>query len=185
MVTIRRERPDDAESVATVHVRTWRAAYAGIMPDEFLDRLNVAAWAQRRRDVRTADGDHPFTTLVAEADDELVIGFATVGPYRNGQDPTDLDSTCGEILTMYVEPSHWSTGVGRELMAAALAELTARGWAQMRLWVLEENVRARRFYEQAGLVPDGERASFDLHRAGGGPPASLTEIRYARRLVGG
>lgn len=171
--------------MASVHVRTWQAAYDGIMPDEVLARLSVPAWAQRRRDVRTADGDHPFTTLVAETDDGRVIGFATVGPYRNGQDPTDLDHTCGEILTMYVEPAHWSTGVGRELMAAALTELTARGWTQMRLWVLEDNTRARRFYERAGLVPDGERATFDLQRSGGRPPASLTEIRYARRLSDG
>jgi ribosomal protein S18 acetylase RimI-like enzyme len=180
MVTIRREEPEDAEAIAAVHVRTWQAGYAGIMPDEVLARLNVDVWAQRRHDLGTADPDHPFTTLLAE--DPGVVGFTTVGPYRNNQDPDDLDHGYGEILTMYVEPARWGTGVGRELMTAALAELTARGWTQLRLWVLEENARARRFYERAGLVADGERATFELQRSGGRAPIGLAEVRYAARL---
>ena len=182
MVTIRPEGPDDAEAVAGVHVRAWQACYAGIMPDEVLSRLNVAVWAQRRRDLGTADGDHPFRTLLAEADDAAVIGFTTVGPYRNNQDRDDLDHRYAEILTMYVEPAHWGTGAGRELMAAAVAELTGRGWAEVRLWVLADNRRARRFYERAGLAADGETSTYELQRSVGRPPLGLTELRYAARL---
>ncbi|MEV4629206.1 GNAT family N-acetyltransferase [Micromonospora sp. NPDC049523] len=181
MLTIRPEEPADAEAVASVHVRTWQAGYAGIMPDEVLARLNVQAWAQRRRDIGTADPEHPFTTLLAERDD-TVIGFTTFGPYRNNQDRDDLDHTYGEILTMYVDPAHWGTGVGRELMIAGLTGLTERGWRDIRLWVLAENERARRFYERAGLVTDGEQSTYELHRTGGRPPLGLVELRYATRL---
>jgi GNAT superfamily N-acetyltransferase len=181
MLTIRREEPDDAEAVASVHVRTWQAGYAGIMPDEVLARLNVAAWAQRRREVGTADRDHPFTTLLAEDGGE-VIGFTTFGPYRNNQDRDDLDHGYGEILGMYVHPTHWGGGVGRELMGAAGAELWRRGWTELRLWVLEDNARARRFYERAGLAPDGERSIYELQRSGGRAPVALSEIRYSARL---
>jgi ribosomal protein S18 acetylase RimI-like enzyme len=183
MVTIRPEAPDDAEAVAGVHVRTWQAAYAGIMPDEILSWLNVGAWAQRRREVGTADPDHPFTTLLAE-DGDTLVGFTTVGPYRNNQDRDDLDHRYGEILAMYVEPARWGTGVGHDLMAEALAELAARGWAEVRLWVLEENARARRFYERAGLAADGERTIYELARPRGQAPLRLAEIRYAALLDG-
>ena len=181
MLTIRPEEPADAEAIASVHVRTWQAGYAGIMPDEVLARLNVRAWAQRRRDLGTADPEHPFTTLLAERDD-TVVGFTTFGPYRNNQDRDDLDHAYGEILTMYVDPAHWGTGVGRELMTAGLAGLIGRGWREIRLWVLARNDRARRFYERAGLVTDGERSTYELQRSGGLPPLGLIELRYATRL---
>jgi GNAT superfamily N-acetyltransferase len=181
MLIIRRERPEDAPAVADVHVGSWQAAYAGIMPDEVLARLNVAAWAQRRRDVGTADPDHPFLTVVAE-EGERVVGFATAGPYRNDQDAEDPDPRYGEILSMYVAPDRWGAGVGRTLMAAVLSETAGHNWPELRLWVLEENTRGRRFYERAGLVPDGERSAFELQRGVGQLPVTLTELRYARRL---
>ncbi|SDY51727.1 L-amino acid N-acyltransferase YncA [Micromonospora pattaloongensis] len=181
MLIIRRERPEDAAAVADVHVRTWQTAYAGLMPPEVLGRLNPAAWAQRRRDVGTADPDHPFVTLVA-AEADAVLGFATVGPYRNNQDPDDLDGAHGELLSMYVDPLRWGEGVGRALMAAVLAETSDRAWRQLRLWVLAGNTRGRRFFERAGLAPDGESCVYDLPLGPRQPPLPLTELRYARPL---
>lgn len=183
MLTIRREEPDDAEAIARVHVHGWQVGYAGIMPDEVLGRLNVRAWAQRRRDVGTADPDHPFTTLVTEADG-VIIGFATFGPYRNNQDRGDLDPTYGEIVAIYVEPTHWGTGTGRALLAAARAGLADRGWTEYRLWVLADNVRARLFYERAGLAPDGAESVYPVPLSAGRDPFGLVELRYAARLAG-
>ncbi|MGW5671099.1 N-acetyltransferase family protein [Micromonospora sp. NPDC003776] len=183
MFTIRREEPDDAEAVARVHVHSWQTGYAGIMPDEVLRRLNPAAWAQRRRDLGTADPEHPFTTLLAEADGTLA-GFVTFGPYRNNQDRGDLDPKYGEILAMYLEPDWWGRGAGRALFAAARAGLAERGWTEYRLWVLADNVRARRFYERAGLSPDGEESSYPVPLHGGRDPVRLRELRYTGRLDG-
>ncbi|MFY1598816.1 GNAT family N-acetyltransferase [Micromonospora sp. WMMD737] len=183
MLTIRREEPDDAEAVARVHIHGWQAGYAGIMPEEVLRRLNVAAWAQRRRDLGTADPEHPFTTLLAEVDGTLA-GFTTFGPYRNNQDRGDLDAAHGEVVAMYVEPDCWGDGTARALLAAARDGLVARGWSDYRLWVLEANHRARRFYERAGLSPDGERSTYPVPLAGGRPPVGLVELRYAGLLDG-
>ena len=99
MLTIRREEPDDAEAIARVHVHGWQAGYAGIMPEEVLSRLNPRAWAQRRRDLGTADPEHPFTTLVAE-DGGTIVGFTTFGPYRNNQDRGDLDPALTALTIM-------------------------------------------------------------------------------------
>jgi ribosomal protein S18 acetylase RimI-like enzyme len=184
MVTIRREQPDDAEAVAAVNVRSWQTGYAGIMPDEVLARLDVAAWAQRRRDWRTAEGDQPFATYVAEADDGSVVGFVTVGPYRQGQNHEDPDPAYGEILAIYVDPAHWGSGIGRQLMATARAALAGRGATTMRLWVLQDNARARRFYERAGMAPDGERSTYTVQLSADRDPVGLDEIRYVARLDG-
>jgi GNAT superfamily N-acetyltransferase len=183
MLTIRPEEPPDAEAVAQVHVHGWQAGYAGIVPDEVLGRLNPAAWAQRRRDLGTADPEHPFTTLLAETDGS-VVGFATFGPYRNNQDRGDLDPAYGEILGIYLEPAWWGTGTGRALLAAARAGLAERGWTEYRLWVLADNARARRFYERAGLAPDGAESTYRVPLAGGRDPVGLRELRYTARLGG-
>ncbi|MFC3505121.1 GNAT family N-acetyltransferase [Micromonospora krabiensis] len=184
MLTIRPEEPDDAEAVARVHVHGWQIGYAGIMPDEVLRRLNVAAWAQRRRDVGTADPEHPFTTLLAEAADGRVVGFTSFGPYRVEQDRADLDPTWGEVLALFVEPDHWGDGTARTLLAAARTGLATRGWSAYRAWVLAGNRRARRFCERAGLSPDGERSTYPVPLSGGRPPVDLVELRYTGRLDG-
>lgn len=183
MLTIRREEPEDAEAIAGVHIRSWQAGYAGIMPDEVLGRLNVRAWAQRRRDFGTADPEHPFATLVAE-EDGVITGLATFGPYRNNQDRGDLDPRYGEIIAIYVDPDRWGTGTGRTLLTAAREGLAGRGWTEYRLWVLAENARARRFYERAGLSPDGEESLYRVPLSGGRDPVGLAEVRYTARLDG-
>lgn len=79
-------------------------------------------------------------------------------------------------------PGRGAPGVGSALLARGCAELSARGFTEARLWVLDDNTRARRFYELAGLVPDRERSVYALRRAPDQPPVELPEVRYARRL---
>ncbi|MEU6929538.1 hypothetical protein AB0A05_10295 [Streptomyces sp. NPDC046374] len=38
---IREAAPSDAAAVAAVHIRSWRAAYRGLVPDAYLDSLDV------------------------------------------------------------------------------------------------------------------------------------------------
>jgi len=172
MVTIRPEHPDDLDAVAALHVRAWQAGYAGILPAAVLDALSAPAWAERRRERRAGGTVH---TLVAT--DGPVAGFVTLGPYREKPEPG-----VGEIYAIYLEPERVGTGVGRALMTAALDELRARGFRTVRLWVLEANHRARRFYERAGFAPDGSRAVYEGALPGGGDRLALDAIRYARAL---
>jgi ribosomal protein S18 acetylase RimI-like enzyme len=173
MVVIRDIGEADIDAVAELHVRTWQRAYAGIMPATVLDSLDPARFAERRRHTPVPPGAR---TIVAD-DGGTIAGFASFGPYRVQGTIGEFDSSAGELYAIYVDPGHWSTGVGRELMAAVIAAVTGT-YPELRLWVLEENERARRFYERAGLHPDGERELYKPR----GSAAELPEIRYARRL---
>jgi RimJ/RimL family protein N-acetyltransferase len=64
-------------------------------------------------------------------------------------------------------------------MAAARRALATAGHSEVRLWVLVDNHRARRFYERAGMAPDGARETFTPP----GGTAELAEIRYSQRLA--
>jgi GNAT superfamily N-acetyltransferase len=77
-----------------------------------------------------------------------VVAFVGSFPSR---DP-DADGELGEI---YALPEAWGKGVGHALMRACVAALRERGNADAILWVLEENPRARAFYEREGWALDG------------------------------
>jgi len=169
---IRRALADDALGVATVHVRSWQAAYRGLMPDVYLDQLDV----ERRRagwERNIAETDWPRSgTLVATEANGNVVGFAHVGPTRD----EDLDPlVVGELASIYLLPQVWGSGVGRRLMLAAVNVLRDAGFGAAILWVLDGNDRAQRFYEIGGWQLDG--AAKDIVIA----ETPLAEVRY--RLV--
>lgn len=164
--TCRPMTADDIDAVADLHVRSWQAAYRGIMPPEFLDAMDPAVQVGRRRATFRAGGGE----LVAVAGDR-VVGWAAVGPYRDDDVPAP-EAGCGEILALYAPPEQWGRGVGRTLMAGALDTLAGQGLSPVLLWVAAANERARRFYARAGFRPDG--ATQDYEVAG----ATLPEVRY-------
>jgi ribosomal protein S18 acetylase RimI-like enzyme len=173
-VEIRELTEADIDPVAALNVRSWQAGYAGIVPVEVLDALDPARFAARRRQQSVPAGAR---TVVAD-DAGTIVGFASFGPSRAQQAHDEYDRSAGEIYAIYVDPDRWGSGVGRLLIAAAVEGLTL-DYPEMRLWVLEENHRARRFYERAGMAPDGAR---DFYTPPGGD-AELPEIRYSRRLA--
>ncbi len=104
-----------------------------------------------------------------------VLGFVATGPSR--EDPPA--ARVGELYALYVDPTCWSTGVGRALLASATSRLARSGVREALLWVLASNVRARRFYERAGWIHDGHVKS---KRLGGVPDfdAEVSEACYRR-----
>ncbi|MEE3920121.1 GNAT family N-acetyltransferase [Micromonospora sp. BRA006-A] len=121
--------------------------------------------------------EHPFTTLVAE-DGGTIVGFTTFGPYRNNQDRGDLDPAHGELLAIYLEPAHWGLGRRADAARGGARRAGRAGWTGYRLWVLAANARARRFYERAGHLPDGEESTYPVPLSGGRTPILLRELRY-------
>ncbi|NGO11123.1 GNAT family N-acetyltransferase [Streptomyces sp. HC44] len=162
----------DCERVAEIRVRGWQQAYAGMMPQPYLDGLDVADEIPRRRAHFEQPGEG-VVNLVAELDGD-VVGWACHGPYRDGE----LATKDAELYAIYVHPDHLAQGVGQALLRESTTRCAAAGHARMLLWVLKENTRARRFYEQAGFTPDGTEESWDV--AG----AAVPEVRYVRRLGG-
>jgi GNAT superfamily N-acetyltransferase len=142
-----------------VHVRTWQVAYAHVFPPERLAELSIE---------RRADQWRESPPLVAMADG-VVVGFVSVGASRD-------DNAAGELFAIYVDPEHWSTGVGRELIAAGEEHLRALGHTDAILWVLADNPRARRFYERAGWHHDGGTRSIEIFEH------EVLEVRYRKEL---
>jgi len=145
-----------------VHARTWRAAYEHVFGAERLAgrTADVALWeavlARGRSDVYVAD-------------DEGVTGFVSTGDSRD-------DDAVAELYAIYVLPSAWGTGAGTALMRAGLGAMRARFSGDAVLWVLEDNPRARRFYEREGWILDGMRKEEEWLGV------TIPEVRYRTTL---
>lgn len=166
----------DAGEIASSHVRSWQAGYAGVIPEDFLDSLDseLAARTLRWQTIIAAAGADGTFVLVGELDGELA-GWLTGGCCR----PQSGEATAlGEVHGCYVDPAHWRRGVGSALMAEATRLLVLAGYREAVLWVLEENIRARSFYERHGWRPDGARKDYEI----GG--ALYPELRYRLSLLG-
>jgi ribosomal protein S18 acetylase RimI-like enzyme len=164
---IRRATPDDAEAIARVHIRTWQGAYAHVFPPEALAGISAEA---RARAWRANLGGTFGATYVAERNGE-VVGFASGGPSH--------DADCeglGELYAIYVDPEHWDSGAGRQLAVQVEDALRGEGFAAATLWVLDDNPRARRFYESGGWRLDGAT------RTGTHLGVETHEVRYRKNL---
>jgi GNAT superfamily N-acetyltransferase len=171
VVTIREAVADDAAGIADVQVRSWLAAYRGLIDQGFLDRLSCAEHLSMWQHRFEAE-DPDLHVLVAEAGDE-VVGFSSFGPSKDD----DAGVSTAEVYALYLAPEWFGAGVGRRLIARVVEALGGLGFRDSTLWVLELNDRARRFYEVAGWRWDGARS---VH-----PYGALTEpiLRYRRALA--
>ncbi|MGW1891377.1 N-acetyltransferase family protein [Streptomyces sp. NPDC002004] len=172
----------DCEAVAEIRVRGWQSAYTGLMPQRYLDALDVARDAERRREL-LARSDDSVVDLVAVRvppgtpgrgrSDGEVVGWSCHGPSRDA----DAPAGAAELYALYVRTDAMSTGVGTALLGEALRRCATAGHGTVQLWVLRDNVRARRFYEKAGFTPDGAEEPFVV----GG--TAVPEVRYTRSLA--
>lgn len=137
--------PQDASAIAALHVRSWQAAYAGILAPEYLASLSVDERAARWRHILEVGASQIH---VAVGDAAAIHGFVNHGPLRNGPD----QPAKGEIWALYVAPEHWGRGVGRALLSHAMRELRARGRVDVSLAVLAGNARAIHFYVSQGFA---------------------------------
>lgn len=166
---IRAATAADVTAIARIRIDSWRATYAGIVPAPILERMDLArneAWIAGRIAEPGRRG-----TLVVEDAAGRVRGYALTAPCAD-EDAAGL----GEVEAIYLAPGARGSGLGRPLLEAAAADLLASGFETAVLWVLTDNLGARRFYERAGFQPDGAARVLDFD----GTP--IEEIRYRRAL---
>ncbi|MEO6062563.1 MAG: GNAT family N-acetyltransferase [Thermoflexales bacterium] len=158
----------DALAIASAHTLSWREAYSGILPADFLAGLSIPDRARRwERIIDEAESN----TDVAELDDQ-VLAFASYGRCRDGDAPQHR----GEIWAIYATPASWGKGIGRALLRHVVAALAAQGYEETTLWVLSANQRGRRFYEANEFAPVPETEK--LFALGG---VHVYELKYLRR----
>lgn len=146
-IKIRQARPGDVSEIANVHVNSWRETYRGLLPEDYLTKLNfrkkIDAWQKVITDTKR------FIVYVAE-DRVGVIGFATFEAARD-----DSWREYGEVTSIYLLKRFKGRGVGKALLQVGMKELVKRNFSQAYCWVLEGNPSIH-FYEASGATYSGQ-----------------------------
>ncbi|MFK7601278.1 GNAT family N-acetyltransferase [Deinococcus sp. SM5_A1] len=152
---IRPATPADAPAIARIHTTSWRETYAGLMPDDFLDRMTSEDMRQRRETNwgRTISQGLE-TVLVAEQDGE-VVAFASAGAAR------DHPGYEAELMTLYALKSVQGHELGRALFRELVQKIKADGVPNLALWVLDANP-TRQWYLRQGGHEAGEKTEGEL-----------------------
>ena len=134
------ETDEEIKGKAFVHWKCWQETYPGLVSQAYLDKFTLEKSEERA--VQWRDN-----ILVAKEGDRVIgfVGYGNHGP----EEPA-----VGEVYALYVLPEYHGTGVGRQLMDAALEKLAA--YPNICLWAVKGNGRAVRFYEKYGFRLTGE-----------------------------
>lgn len=141
---IRAAVSEDAEKIGWVHYTAWMETYRGILPDRFLSTRSPEKSVALFRASQCTD------VVVAEHGDEIV-GFCGWGPVRDANQ-SHID---GEIYGIYLLNDYKRKSLGQKMLAYAVAQLEAKGFQRIGLWVLADNIDAIRFYEMQGFQKSG------------------------------
>ena len=141
-ILVREGNEADSEALARVHVESWKSTYQGLVPNEYLNSLDLSARASDFREWFRDPGDR-FLLAAFTRENELV-GFASGGKEREDPEPQT-----GEIYALYILKEHQRRGIGRMLFSACLEKIQERGFGRLVLYTLAENPH-RGFYASLG-----------------------------------
>lgn len=157
-VSVRPARAADAAAVADLQVRTWKEAYAGILPPTAIEALHDADAEARWRDAITAPPSARHHVLVA-VDGGRLAGFVACAPADDAdRDPTTDD----EVIALAVAPEHQRRGHGSRLLAAAVDTMREDGVTTALAWLFTADAATQAFYESTGWARDGATRALDM-----------------------
>jgi len=167
MYKVCRADVNDARILGEIHSSSWKKAYRGIVPDEILDNISVEK-SQKYFEKALSEGREEDYLVFAG---DKAVGLMCIGKCRD----EDKDDTYGEIWTIYLLPEYWNKGIGSYFINWGLNELKNRNYKRVTLWVFEENLNARKFYEKMGFKYDGTKKEITIGK-------KLMELRYEKEI---
>ncbi len=156
-------KTDDLYSISRIYEESWKYAYKDILPREFLESISKGHWNTFLR-------NEAIETLLLESENEI-IGTLSFSESRFKE-----YWGSGEIISLYLLPEYMGKGYGKNLLLTALKFLKEKGFSDIFLYVLEENKRAIKFYEQMGFQVAGDYLEGTI----GGK--QVKELRYKKQL---
>ena len=142
-IIIRAATVNDAADIANVHINSWREAYEGLLPSNFLDDRPLH-FKNRYELWKNVTVNNDQVTLVAESQEHGVVGFING---KNGRDDDLKDHA--EVWCIYLLKKYHGQKIGFKLLKTFFDKQKELGYKKCYLWVLAGNPTIS-FYEKAG-----------------------------------
>jgi GNAT superfamily N-acetyltransferase len=141
-VPIRRIKPGDAAALRSIRLRALLSD-PGAFDSTYEREAQLPTEEWERRATKGSTGERHCLFVV-----ESPSGFAGMaGAYT----PSDRASV-RRVYGMWVAPEARSAGIGTQLIEAIIGWSVDVGAEVVQLWVVDENVAARRLYQRTGFV---------------------------------
>lgn len=175
-VSVRVAWSADAPAVAACQVHGWRDAYAAVLPEDLLEGLDPAEFAEKWSASMDKPGDARNRVLVA-LEANTVRGFAVTGP---SSDPDSDPVADGEIAEFVIDPGYRGQGHGSRLLQACTDTMRADRFTRAVWWLPSTADDLRTFVTQTGWEPDGAHRELDLTGDGA---VTVKQVRLHTSLV--
>ena len=162
---IRIAKEEDLIRTSEIQVYGWRSSYADYIPEVYLyNKMNVLSSQKKQRELLGSDKGN-FHLL----DDGIIRGIILHG------EPRDVnDNSLYEVYAIYIEPQFKQRGYGRKLLEFVELEALKKGKKKLIIWTIEENTKARMFYESNNYIYDNNEKFIEEW--------DLKEVRYSKEL---
>ena len=129
---------NDLSAIAKIQIENWTQTYKDILPDDFLDRLNVP---DSMKDWVTFldQANHKISVILI---DDTVAGFIATSIDKKIQNAVYVDS-------LHISKDFQGMGLGSRLLKEVLEKENER---RVTICILKENQKARSLYTRLGAV---------------------------------
>lgn len=165
---IRPANQNDAMRISEIMVYGWRFAYQNIIDEKFLYK-NMAVVKRYNALIEILGSEHHYYVY---EDGEIVKAVFLIGESREAED--NVNQTL-ELIALYVEPAFKNIGIGSIIMRECEKVARTKNKKMIKLWVLEDNKRARKFYEKHGF-----KSTHTVKRL---EQLGVNEVRYMKSLI--
>jgi 3-deoxy-manno-octulosonate cytidylyltransferase (CMP-KDO synthetase) len=140
-ITYRKATVRDVPEIAKVHIASWRESFAGIAPQEFLEKMSAA---KREQAFKKGFGEPGYKMFVAENHGRGIVGFADFGKSSEENSPFQA-----ELFAIYLLKEFQRKGIGENLFNLCRREMIAAHLNSLHLTALEASPY-KSFYEKMG-----------------------------------
>lgn len=134
----------DADVVGYVHSTAWKLAYTEVFAEEYLKKDTPEKRTQEFLEACNDKDTHYY--MICE--EEKTVGIIKV----------EISYDVCEILSFYLLEEYRKKGYGKQVIMYLRTIFDNR---KIRLYVLKDNIKARRFYEKNGFKSTGRERKID------------------------
>lgn len=163
-ISIRRAVPGDERVLSYIQTESWKAAFADILsPEELVRCTDPEKAEQMYRSVLQREGCNMAIEFV-EGQPHCIAAW--------GKNRCGLGESVGELICIHSLQRNWGKGYGSAMIEYVFAQLQQEKYESVILWVFEDNIRARKFYEKHGFERTKQKKLAN----------GITEVMYKKQL---
>lgn len=174
------EKEEHFRAMSLIHALGWRDTYKDAIPPKWMsENITDDRWIPLFRE----DYEQKRCRGLLLYRDDTPVACINYGParmenYNAGEicsSPNEGYRDWGELISFYTHPDERGKGYGGKLIEEAVRRLNDAGFGKVFVFVLRENLKARKFYSAHGFEWDGTHADIPFP-----PDAVCVDLRYCR-----